>query len=86
MTRENKKAFPVANEDFKKASGTVHRPNTTFCVEVAVKPQGVAVRDSHNRDGGTLFFNHSEWAAFIKGAQDGEFDPIGGVAANMPTP
>lgn len=80
----NVKWFPVQDEDFKKSSKTLRCLNKDYCVEVAVKPQGVAVRDSKNRQGGTLFFNTGEWAAFVKGVQDGEFDPIGGVEANLP--
>jgi hypothetical protein len=44
------------------------------CVEVAVQADGVAVRDSKNRDAGHLEFTHDEWLAFIGGAKDGEFD------------
>ncbi|BCJ46825.1 hypothetical protein GCM10010168_36530 [Actinoplanes ianthinogenes] len=45
------------------------------CVEVADLPDGGrAVRDSKNPDGPILFFTPSEWAAFVGGAKDGEFD------------
>jgi hypothetical protein len=44
------------------------------CVEVAVVAEGVAVRDTKNRDGGTLEFTHTEWAAFIDGLKVGTFD------------
>lgn len=45
------------------------------CVEVATNlPEGVAVRDTKNRDGATLIFTRAEWDAFIGGAKDGEFD------------
>jgi hypothetical protein len=45
------------------------------CVEVAANLPGVvAVRDTKNRDGGTLIFTDAEWAAFIGGVKDGEFD------------
>ena len=45
------------------------------CVEVATNlSEGVAVRDTKNRDGGTLVFSPAEWAAFVGGVQDGEFD------------
>jgi len=45
------------------------------CVEVATNlPDVVAVRDSKNRDGGTLVFAPSEWAAFLSGVRDGAFD------------
>ena len=45
------------------------------CVEVATNlPDGVAVRDTKDRDGGTLIFTRDEWAAFVSGVRDGEFD------------
>jgi hypothetical protein len=45
------------------------------CVEVATNlPDGIAVRDTKNREGGTLLFTHAEWEAFLGGAKDGEFD------------
>jgi Domain of unknown function (DUF397) len=44
------------------------------CVEVAFLPEGaVAVRDSKNRDGGTLVFTLDEWEAFARGMANGEF-------------
>jgi len=48
----------------------------TNCVEVAMNllPEGVAVRDSKNPDGPALQFTRSEWAAFVGGTKDGEFD------------
>jgi hypothetical protein len=46
------------------------------CVEVADLPDGgTAVRDSKNRDGSILLFTKGEWAAFLGGVKDGEFDP-----------
>lgn len=81
---ENEKSFLVTDADFKKASSTLRCLNKDFCVEVAIKPEGVAVRDSKNRSKGTLFFTGGEWAAFVKGVKDGEFDPIGGVEKNLP--
>ncbi|WP_307834821.1 DUF397 domain-containing protein [Paractinoplanes lichenicola] len=45
------------------------------CVEVAENLDGiVALRDTKDRDGGTLIFTHAEWQAFIGGVKDGEFD------------
>lgn len=45
------------------------------CVEVADNlPQVVAVRDTKNRDAGTLLFTHDEWTAFVSGVKAGEFD------------
>lgn len=44
------------------------------CVQAAIIPGGGrAIRDSKDPDGPVLEFTHSEWAAFIKGAQAGEF-------------
>jgi hypothetical protein len=46
------------------------------CVEVADLPEGgTAVRDSKDRDGVVLLFTKGEWAAFVGGVKDGEFDP-----------
>lgn len=67
------KSFPVVDADFTTASGT-KKSAAVGCVEIAVKPEGVAVRDSKNRAKGILFFNHSEWAYFKQGVIDGEFD------------
>lgn len=45
------------------------------CVEVATNLPGiVAVRDTKDRDGGTLVFTETEWTAFVGGVKDGEFD------------
>jgi hypothetical protein len=44
------------------------------CVEVAQLPDTIAVRDSKNPSGPALMFTPDEWAAFIEGAKDGEFD------------
>lgn len=45
------------------------------CVEVADNlPHVVAVRDTKNRDSGTLVFTRAEWGAFIGGVKGGEFD------------
>jgi hypothetical protein len=46
------------------------------CVEVAPLPDGIAVRDSKNPDGAILKFTHSEWRAFLAGANKGEFDDL----------
>lgn len=46
------------------------------CVEVGIdlKCDKVLVRDSKNPTGPVLEFTRGEWAAFIGGAVDGEFD------------
>ena len=44
------------------------------CVEVALLSDGqVAVRNSRRPDGATLVFTGIEWAAFLRGARNGEF-------------
>lgn len=44
------------------------------CVEVALVGDTVAVRDSKDPNGPVLTFTRAEWAAFLAGAKDGEFD------------
>ncbi|MGY3518257.1 DUF397 domain-containing protein [Micromonospora sp. PTRAS2] len=44
------------------------------CVEVAQLTSAVALRDSKDRSGPALVFTAREWAAFIEGTKDGEFD------------
>lgn len=45
------------------------------CVEVATNLlDGVAVRDTKDRDGGTLVIDRDGWAAFIGDVRNGEFD------------
>jgi hypothetical protein len=44
------------------------------CVEVAQLTDAVALRDSKDPTGPALVFTPAEWAAFIEGAKDGEFD------------
>ena len=45
------------------------------CFEVAVNLPGVvAVRDSKDPTGPVLAFTPGEWAAFLAGVKDGEFD------------
>lgn len=49
--------------------------STGDCVEVAENLPGViAVRDSKNPAGPALIFTPAEWAAFIDGVKDGEFN------------
>ena len=45
------------------------------CVEHARLPDGSrAVRHSKHPEGSTLIFTPGEWAAFIQGVREGEFD------------
>ena len=62
----------VGGAIFRKSTRSTQTGN---CVEVATNlPDVVAVRDTKDRDGGTLLFTHAEWAAFIGGVRNGEFD------------
>jgi len=65
------KEFPVKDSDFHTSSWT---KGGKRCVQVARKQQGVAVRDSKDASKTSLFFNHDEWNAFVKGVKAGEFD------------
>lgn len=40
----------------------------TNCVEVAPRPGATAVRDSKNRDAGSLVVRRTAWTAFIRDA------------------
>jgi len=44
------------------------------CVEVAIVPGQVGVRDSKDRSGPALVFTPSAWRAFVGDLQRGEFD------------
>jgi hypothetical protein len=51
----------------------------TNCVELSIATNGdaVAVRDTKDRNWPALVFTRAEWAAFLAGAKNGEFDPAG---------
>jgi hypothetical protein len=76
------KRFRVSNTDFVRSTDTTSK-EFTWCVEVARKKRGVAVRDSRNPQGGILFFTNNEWQAFINGVKNWEFEPIGPVAKRL---
>ena len=44
------------------------------CLEIAETPAAVFVRDSKDADGPMLKFDVRQWAGFIEGVQNGEFD------------
>lgn len=53
---------------------TAMQCNNGTCVEVAFIEEGVAVRDSKDRQGPVLQFESAEWKAFVGGIYRGEFD------------
>jgi hypothetical protein len=44
------------------------------CVEVAVGPDEVAVRDTKHDGGPVLVYTHREWRSFLNGVRNGEFE------------
>ncbi|WP_084010972.1 DUF397 domain-containing protein [Pseudofrankia sp. DC12] len=44
------------------------------CVDLAFEPTGVAMRDSKDPAGPVLLFTTTEWAAFLRGVHNGEFE------------
>jgi Domain of unknown function (DUF397) len=46
------------------------------CVEVALQTQAVVVRDSKDSAGPVLKFTVEEWAAFVAGVRNGQFDVV----------
>jgi hypothetical protein len=54
---------------------TARACNNSACVQVAHLPGGmVAVRDSKDTSKAPHVFDSGEWAAFVAGVKDGEFD------------
>lgn len=44
------------------------------CVDVAISPDAVRVRDSKDPEGPVLHFSAREWAVFLRGVGNGEFE------------
>jgi hypothetical protein len=78
--RAKKFSFSVRNEDFKfpECSNPLCLGG---CVLIAIKPEGVALRDSKDTKGRetTMFFTNLEWDHFLKGVRNGEFEIAGTV-------
>jgi hypothetical protein len=52
-----------------------HSNGAANCVEVALLTDGsVAVRHSRRPDGTMIVYSRSEWAAFVAGVKDEEFE------------
>lgn len=48
--------------------------DTSACVEVRVQDGLIQVRDSKDPEGSVLTYTESQWATFVRGATDGEFN------------
>lgn len=46
-------------------SKSSYSPTESECVEVALVPGGAGVRDTKDRDGGTLAFSAPAWSSFL---------------------
>ncbi|MEV8637609.1 DUF397 domain-containing protein [Streptosporangium sp. NPDC051023] len=46
------------------------------CVEVAFIDDTVAIRDTKNRQGGTLTFHRDTWTTFVSDIKQGGFDDL----------
>jgi len=53
---------------------TATRSQDTNCVEVRTLEGLVEVRDSKDREGGTLAVSPAAWREFVAGTKAGEFD------------
>jgi Domain of unknown function (DUF397) len=61
----------MLTESWRKASAS---NGSSACVEVRLVDGGVGVRNSRTPYGPTLRFTLDEWAAFLEGVRQGEFD------------
>jgi len=65
----------VDNTDAQWRKSSFSGDNGNSCVEVATLPDGaVAVRDTKDRSLTAHRYPGPEWAAFLSGLRDGEFD------------
>lgn len=62
--------FESAHLEWRKSTAS----QTSNCVEVAFAGESVLVRHSRDDSGSVLVFSWTEWAAFLTGARNGEFD------------
>jgi hypothetical protein len=62
----------LSRAEWRKASYS--SSNGGQCVEVALAPSVVAVRDSKDPGGPNLVVLAAEWGAFVAGVKAGEFD------------
>jgi hypothetical protein len=46
------------------------------CIRVAPIAEMIVIGDSKNPDGPLLSYSHAEWAAFVEGVRQGDFDDL----------
>ncbi len=66
------KKINFRDDEFLKSSVSQYTWNQ--CVQVAIREDGIGVRDSKDDSKTTLCFTPSEWDAFVAGVKAGEFD------------
>ena len=71
--KENARGQKVDEEGFATSSLT-YITNRRTCVSVKIDSDKIQVRDTKDPTKATLTFNKDEWAAFIGGVKNGEFD------------
>jgi len=72
VSQMNKVDGAVMTNKWRKSSFSMGSNST--CVEVSIRPTGVAVRDSKDPVGPELHFTKQEWRAFLLGVRSDEFD------------
>jgi hypothetical protein len=73
MSSTNRRPVPevdLAGAAWRKST---HSSSNGACVEIAFVDGVVALRDSKDTARPAMFFYADEWEAFLKGANDGEF-------------
>jgi Domain of unknown function (DUF397) len=48
--------------------------NGAHCVQTKFTEDAVYVRNNRRPDAGTAVFDHAEWAVFVAGVKDGDYD------------
>ncbi|MGH3610172.1 MAG: DUF397 domain-containing protein [Pseudonocardiaceae bacterium] len=48
--------------------------NGANCVQTKFTKDAVYVRNNRRPDAGTAVFDHAEWAVFVAGVKDGDYD------------
>lgn len=75
--RTGQELSPNERNSIQWRKSTRTQSNGGQCVEAGPITDGsgrVAVRHSHHPDGSIIIYTREEWAAFLAGAKDGEFD------------